>query len=78
MSFLPLLVKQHLLIRSDNTTAISYIAKMAGMIDYLHDKITRCVWQLAYENGFWILISHIPRISNLADKYSRDLNLVFT
>ena len=34
LSFLPYLHNQHVLIRSDNTTAVSYISKMGGMMDF--------------------------------------------
>ena len=74
LSFLPYLHNQHVLIHSGNTTAVSYISKMGGMMDFLKDKIARLVWQTAYDNNFWITISYIPGIQNLADFPSHALN----
>ena len=64
-SFRHQLSDSHVLIQSDNTTAISYVAKMGGMQYELHDKISHDIWQLAKDYNFDVSISHIQRSDNL-------------
>ena len=64
-----------MLIQSDNTTAISYVAKMGGIQSELHDKISRDIWELGKNYNFTISISHISGSNNLdADGASCLLN----
>ena len=64
-SFRQQLSDSHVLIQSDNTTAISYVAKKGGMQSELRDKISRDIWLLASEYNFDISISHIRGSDNL-------------
>ena len=74
-SFRHQLSDSHVLIQSDNTTAISYVTKMGGMQSELRDKISRDIWHLAAAYNFDISISHIRGSDNLdADSASRLLS----
>ena len=64
LSFLPLLCGSHILIHTDNTTALSYVHKMGGMKDLFKDNIARLIWDLAMQHDFWITISYIWGVSN--------------
>ncbi|KAJ8972303.1 hypothetical protein NQ317_017202 [Molorchus minor] len=66
------LTKTNILIRSDNTTAISYINKM-GSIRYPRlCALARKVWQWCEERDLWLVASYISSQDNwLADKESR-------
>ena len=65
----------HLLLLSDNTTAVSYVCKMGGMSSDLRMKITQDIWILADEMQCWLSISHLPGVDNgEADLASRYLN----
>ena len=81
LSFLPLLCRSHILIRTDNTMALSYVHKMGGMKDLFKDYVARLIWDLAMQHDFWITISYIRGVSNfVADWASRHLqsNLKWT
>ena len=53
---------RHVLIKSDSTTAISYVKKMGGMESLLRDNIAKDIWDLAHKYNFWITITHISGI----------------
>ena len=75
LSFLPHIAGHHILIHSDNTTAISYVKKAGGMENPLRDHIARLIWNLASDHKFWISIAHIPGIENTeSDRESRTHN----
>ena len=63
-SFKHILRGKHVLIKSDSTTAISYVKKMGGMDSLLRGRIAKQIWQLAKLNNFWITITHISGIFN--------------
>ena len=66
---------KHVLIQSDNTTAISYVCRMGGMKSDLRTKIVRDLWNFANDINSWISISHIPGILNTeSDMASRIMN----
>jgi hypothetical protein len=65
-----------ILLRVDNTTAISYINRMGG-VQYPHlNKITREIWNLCEERKIFIFASYIRSSLNVeADSESRKLNI---
>ena len=74
-SFLWILRGKHVLVLSDNTTAISYIANMGDMNSQYRDALAQTIWELAADNNFWISISHIPgRINVQSDINSRTVS----
>ena len=74
-SFLHQLKGNHILLQSDNTTAISYVCKMGGMQSELRTKIVTDLWHWAVANDCWLSISHVTGIDNVdADLASRVLN----
>ena len=56
----------HMLLLSDNTTAVSYVQKMGGVTSELHTKIVRDLWQEATDRNIWLSISYLPGIQNSA------------
>ncbi|CAK1604429.1 unnamed protein product [Parnassius mnemosyne] len=64
-----------ILLRCDNTTAISYINRMGG-IKYAHlNKITRDIWQWCEQRRIWLYTSYINSKDNKeADQESRNKN----
>ena len=71
-SFRSQLANQHVLIKSDNTTAISFIAKMGGMSSELCDKIAVDAWNSILQMNSWLSIAYIPSRDNIdADITSR-------
>jgi hypothetical protein len=64
-----------LLLRIDNTTAISYINRMGG-IQFPHlNSLTRSIWQWCEERDIWLFASYINTKDNVeADRESRRLN----
>ena len=69
------LPNNHVLVRSDNTTAVSVISKMGTMKDKRRDVISRRIWDLIDKNNSWLTISHVSGINNVfADFASRNLN----
>ena len=74
-SFLHLFEGKHVLIRSDNTTAVSFVKKMGGMSCHIRDHIMSNLWKLTTRNNCWISITHIPgKINIAADWASRLFN----
>ena len=72
MAFRDQIRDKHVMIRSDNTTAISFIKKMGGMSCYIRDQFARQIWLQAWKLNAWISIAHIPEVQNLAvDRASR-------
>ncbi|XP_056637712.1 uncharacterized protein LOC130445848 [Diorhabda sublineata] len=71
-TFLKDLRNSHILLRIDNTTAVSYINRMGGVkYKYLND-LTKDIWQWCEERNIKIFASYINSESNvLADKASR-------
>ena len=64
----------HILIRSDNTTAVSTISKMGTMSNQLRNKASVDLWSLINSNNMWISVSHVPGVQNVdADLQSRSL-----
>ena len=74
-SFAHYLTDCHVHLKSDNTTAISFVKNFGGMSSELRLKITRDLWNCAVDQNTWLSISHIPGILNIeSDIGSRFLN----
>lgn len=65
-----------ILMRIDNTTALSYINRMGG-VQYPHlNKITRDIWQWCEKRNIFVFASYIKSSQNKdADMESRNLNI---
>ena len=65
----------HVLILSDNTTAVASVNKMGSVRSSLCDKETRKIWFYAFPKNIWITASYLPGIENdKADFESRKDN----
>ena len=65
-----------ILIKIDNTTALSYINKMGGVRFDSFSKLSREIWQWAESKRIILIASYIPSKQNIvADKLSRIKNL---
>lgn len=65
-----------ILLRVDNTTAISYINRMGGIKFPLLNKLSRKIWQWCERRGLWIFASYIASQDNVeADRASRIKNV---
>lgn len=64
-----------ILMRIDNTTAISYINRMGG-IQFPHlNELTKCIWQWCESRNIWLFASYINSKDNKeADEESRKIN----
>lgn len=63
-----------ILLRVDNTTAISYVNRMGG-IQYPHlNDLARTLWQWCEQRRLWIFASYVNTKDNRADAASRILN----
>lgn len=61
----------HILLRLDNSTAVSYLEKMGGRKKSLN-KLSRILWQWAINHGVWFSATYLPGANNVqADKLSR-------
>lgn len=73
-SFANKVTKCAILLRVDNTTAISYLNRMGG-IKYPHlNNLTRTIWQWCEARGIWIFASYVNTKENRADVASRIVN----
>lgn len=63
-----------ILLRVDNTTAISYVNRMGG-IQFPHlNNLSRLIWQWCEERNVWIFASYVNTKENIADSESRIIN----
>ena len=63
---------QHVQLKVDNTTALSYINKMGGTHSVSCNTIAFDMWQWALKRGIWLSACHVPGDLNvIADKKSR-------
>ncbi|CAB3236153.1 unnamed protein product [Arctia plantaginis] len=63
-----------ILLRIDNTTAISYINRMGGIqFPHLND-LTRSIWQWCEKRNIWLFASYVNTKENCADAESRKIN----
>ena len=64
----------HILIKTDNTTAIAYIKNMGGKKGGCN-QVARELWQWCMDNNVWLSVTHIPGVENImADYESRKVN----
>ena len=64
-----------ILLRVDNTTAISYINKMGGVRFTYFNMLAKEIWQWAEKRKIFLVASYIPSIENVeADRLSRVRN----
>ena len=74
-SFAPFFSGNHLLIRSDNTTAIAFLRDMGGLSSPLRDHFAWKLWDRANHDNCWLSVSHIRGVDNYqADLASRIFN----
>ena len=67
------LVGTHILIKVDNTSAVSSINKMGSTKSLAMDRVVQEIWKYAIERRLWLTVTHIPGILNVeADKKSRN------
>lgn len=63
-----------ILLRMDNTTAISYVNRMGG-IQYPHlNELTRSLWKWCEQRNLWVYASYVNTKENRADAASRIVN----
>lgn len=63
-----------ILLRVDNTTAISYINRLGGIqFPHLND-LARHIWQWCEKRNIWLYASYVNTKDNLADEESRKIN----
>ena len=58
-----------ILIKSDNTTAISYVNKMGGMVSSECNEISSQIWDFCEKRNIWVLATHIPGVLNVVADY---------
>ena len=71
-SFASIIKNRHILVRCDNSTAVSY--NMGGTPSRLCNAIAKEIWLWTMTQGVWITISHIPGKLNEEDFGSRNFN----
>lgn len=65
-----------ILIKTDNTTALSYVNKMGGIRFEKFSKLSKKIWQWAEARGIILIASYIPSKNNIiADRLSRMKNI---
>ena len=65
----------HVLIRTDNTTTVSYINNMGGIKSTQCNKAAVDIWKWCLERNLWISAAHLPGSQNIeADHESRHFN----
>ena len=69
-SFEPFFDVSHLLIRSDNTTAIAFACDMGGMSSPLRDHWACQLWKRAEKTGYWISVAHIAGVDNFQGDFA--------
>ena len=65
----------HVLIRSDNTSAVAHVNHMGGIRSDLSDKIAQQIWHWAISHRIWLSAGYIAGSKNTrADKLSRNFS----
>ena len=65
----------HILVKSDNTTTVTYLNNMGGSRAPDCDRLAKRIWEWAIDRNIWISATHIPGATNVsADKESRVFN----
>ena len=66
--------KKHVLIQSDNTTAVAYINAMGGIKSIPCNEMAIMIWDWCLNHNIWLSATHIPGSKNIqANKESRAL-----
>lgn len=66
---------KHVLVQSDNTTAVAYINSMGGTHSVLCNNIAKIIWEKCIAHNIWVTATHIPGKANIeADFHSRNFN----
>jgi len=64
----------HILVKTDNTTAVAYIRNMGG-IKGSCNQVAFEIWSWCKSNGVWLTATYIPGVENIiADVESRNIN----
>ena len=72
-SFFPNESHSEILIKADNTTAVSYVNRMGGSKSFQCEEIAKSIWQFCEVRDLWIVATHIPGVDNeQADFMSRN------
>ena len=67
--------EEEILIKTDNTTAVSYINRMGGSRSDGCEAIAKEIWKFCESRELWLMASHIPGIDNEhADFMSRNFS----
>lgn len=61
----------HVQLRTDSTTAVSYIKKFGGIRSDVCNKLAKQIWLWAMSKQIWLSATHIPGAENDADYESR-------
>ena len=65
---------KHILVQSDNTTAVAYINAMGGIKSIPSNEMAIVIWDWCLNHNIWLSATHIPGSKNIqADKESRVL-----
>ena len=68
------LSEKHILVQSDNTTAVAYINAMGGIRSIPCNEMAIMIWDWCLNHNIWLGATHIPGSKNIqADKESRVL-----
>ena len=59
-SFASIIKNRHILVRCDNSTAVSYISNMGGTHSRLCNAVAKEIWLWTMTQGVWLTITHIP------------------
>ena len=62
-SFASIIKNRHILVRCDNSTAVSYISNMGGTHSRLCNAVAKEIWLWTMTQGVWLTITHIPLLS---------------
>lgn len=74
-SFASIIKNRHILVRCDNSTAVSYISNMGGTHSGLCNAVAKEIWLWTMTQGVWLTITHIPgKLNKEADFGSRNFN----
>ena len=55
----------HILVKSDNTTAVAYVKNMGGCKSPNCNTVAQLIWKFAMDNNIWLSITHIEGILNV-------------
>ena len=71
-SFCKEMTNTEILVRSDNTTAVSYLNRMGGTKAKACNDVAHEIWVFCEHREIWLIAAHIPGVENIrADELSR-------